>query len=151
MDEVDQATIRTLADELAIRNLLARLAHIADTGSIDEVDDYVALFTEDATWAVPSDGVLPAQERQGHDAIRAAARARREDGTQGPGANRRHIISTTTVEFPTDDKASVRSCWQRFDQTLADVQVSNGIGEYHDTFVRTPDGWKLARREIFFG
>jgi len=151
MAEVNEATIRTIADELAIRNLLARLAHLADTAPIEQVEEYVALFTEDATWAVPSAGVLPAQERQGQEEIRAAARARREDGTQGPGANRRHIISTTTVEFPSDDRASVRSCWQRFDETLADVQVSNGIGEYHDTFVRTPEGWKLSRREIIFG
>ena len=57
--------LRRLADEAEIRNLLARIAQLADEGSLD---DYLACFTEDATW-----GGAGFPERKGHAAILAGA------------------------------------------------------------------------------
>ena len=151
MDKVDDALLQRVADELEIRNVVARLAQVADNVSIDEIDEYVALFTEDATWAVLSDQFLPAQERHGHDELRAAARKRREDGVQGPGTNRRHVISTHSIVFETPDRAQSHCYWQNITETLSEAQVIAGIGQYFDTFVRTPDGWRLHRREIRAG
>ena len=42
--------LATADDELAIRNLIARVALYADG---PDVEAYVALFTEDATWDMP--------------------------------------------------------------------------------------------------
>jgi len=151
MDTTDVAAIRAITDELEIRNTLARLAHLADTLPMDDIDEYVSIFTEDAAWAVLASGPLPAQERHGRAEILAAARDRRETGVQGPGSNRRHVISTTAIELEAADRALARSYWQLIEETDAERPVIGGIGEYRDTFVRAPDGWKLARREIIFG
>ena len=40
-----------IADELAIRNLIARVAHLADMGV--DPDEYVENFTEEADWLMP--------------------------------------------------------------------------------------------------
>jgi len=40
-----------IADELAIRNTIARVAHLADMGL--DPDEYVENFTEEADWLMP--------------------------------------------------------------------------------------------------
>jgi len=147
-DTVDAATLRRVADELEIRNILSRLAHLADMASVDELDQYLALWAEDGVWSVVSGTLLPTQEQRGHAALYAAAKQRRETGVQGPGCNARHIVSTNVVEFETPDCARARSYFHVWRDTLAEHPVSGGVGQYDDTFVRTPEGWKLARREI---
>jgi len=48
MSEMTKATIEQLNnDEREIRNLLARMGHMADYGDLDV---YLTLFTEDAVW-----------------------------------------------------------------------------------------------------
>jgi len=150
-EAIDPAAVRRVIDELEIRNILARLAHIADTASINELDQYLALWTEDGTWAVLSGTSLPTQEQRGHAALRAAAKARREAGVQGPGTNSRHIVSTNVVEFESADRARARSYFHVFRDTRGERPVSDSVGEYTDTFVRTPEGWKLHRREVVQG
>ena len=56
-----------MADELEIRNLIAQLAQMADMLTIDELDTYLACFTEDAVWD------MAGNVRKGHDEIRAGA------------------------------------------------------------------------------
>lgn len=46
----DQEAARRALDELEVRNLLARLAHLA---AEDDLDEYGTLFTEDAVWEGP--------------------------------------------------------------------------------------------------
>ena len=144
-------TAERVADELEIRNIVARLAHLADTASTEDLDDYLALLTEDATWAVLSNASLPSQERRGHAEIRAAAAARRAEGRQGPGSAARHFISNHVVVFEAIDTARSRCYFQVFADTLSDRPYCRAVGEYHDTFVRTPEGWKMKRREIIAG
>lgn len=150
-ETLDAAVLRRVSDELEIRNAVARLAHLADTATIDELDQYVALFTEDGTWAVLGGGLLPAQERRGRGEIIVAARDRRLAGIQGPGTSSRHIISTIAVVFDSPDRAQVRSYLQVFRDTMTDHPTPAGVGEYHDTFTRTPEGWKIQRREVISG
>jgi len=147
IDQVRDDVVRRTADELEIRNAVAKLAHFADTASADDLEGYLEMFTEDVTWAAMGAGRLGVQERQGRAAMEAGARERRAAGTQGPGSGVRHVITTQVVEFLTPDKALSRSYWQTF-ADCSTTPTPQAMGEYHDTFVRTSSGWKVQRREI---
>jgi 3-phenylpropionate/cinnamic acid dioxygenase small subunit len=138
-----------VAAELEIRNVLARLAQLADTGDTDE---YVRLLTDEIVWVMPPNPAigLPASERRGHDEIAAGQRDRMAAGHQGPGSNTRHTIGTISVEFDSDEAATARSYFMFWTSTTTAPTVAS-IGHYEDAFRRTPDGWKLARRLITFG
>ena len=43
--------IGRLADELEIRNLVARLTYLADSGTDAEMEEYAAFYTNDGVWA----------------------------------------------------------------------------------------------------
>ena len=67
----------TTEDELEIRNVLARVAHITDgRGTLEE---YLTLWTEDSTWESPVSGSF--KGHQGHLDRHAKYRA---TGVQGP-------------------------------------------------------------------
>jgi 3-phenylpropionate/cinnamic acid dioxygenase small subunit len=136
---IDQSQLERLhEDERQIRNIVVRLAHLADYGDLDE---YLSLFTEDAVWDL-ADGSV-----QGTAAIRADRVHRREAGAQGPGTHTRHVNTTLWVEVDGSDEASAHSYFL-FVQA-ADTSPSLALtGRYHDTLRRTPDGWKLAHRRI---
>jgi uncharacterized protein (TIGR02246 family) len=127
-------------DELAVRNVIARVAQRADGG---DVDAYVDLFTPDASWE------MPGAPRRGHADIREGSLARRAAGDTGPGSNTRHVVTTTAV-CVTGDDAEADSYWLFYADTATQPRVAL-MGTYHDTFVRTNAGWKLDRRQIGFG
>ncbi len=137
------------AAELEIRNVLARLAQLADSGDTDE---YLRLLTDDITWAMPPNPAigLAGSERHGHDEIAAGQRERIEAGQQGPGSNTMHTISTVTVRFEADDAATAESAFLYWADTTS-TPVVRSMGRYVDAFRRTDEGWKVARREITFG
>jgi 3-phenylpropionate/cinnamic acid dioxygenase small subunit len=144
--------VQRVADELEIRNLVAELSQLADTASDDELDKYLALFTDDAIWAVLADSkALQVQARQGHAEILAGVRERRAAGIQGPGTDTRHVVSTLVVTFETSDRALARCYWQYYTNTSSSAPVLALMGEYRNTLVRTPQGWRLARRELVPG
>jgi 3-phenylpropionate/cinnamic acid dioxygenase small subunit len=130
--------LQRLVDEAEIRNLLARIAQLADEG---ELAEYIACFTESATW-----GGAGFPERRGHDAILAGARERRAGGTAGPGSQTRHLVSTAVVEVD-GDVARSRSIFHFYRQTKTEP-VLDRMGVWEDTFARTTSGWKLASRMI---
>ena len=130
-----------VADELAIRNLIVRVAQYAD--GLGSIDEYVALFTEDAEWA------MPGNPKRGHDEIRAGAEGRRASGEVGPGSGTRHVVSGIAVELA-GDEAVADSYWAFYVDT-ASAPTMTLMGAYRDVLRRTPDGWRLARREITFG
>jgi uncharacterized protein (TIGR02246 family) len=131
-----------VADELAIRNVLARVAQLADTGDLDE---YLTLFAEDASWEMPG-----APSRTGHADILEGATARRGTGSQGPGTNTRHVLTTTAVWVDGSDTATARSYWMFMTNTKEQPTVTL-TGQYDDTLVRTDTGWRIARRAITMG
>jgi uncharacterized protein (TIGR02246 family) len=137
----DTLNTQRLADELEIRNLVARLAQLADMGDLNE---YVSLFTEDASWE------MPGAPRTGRADIMAGAQDRRSSGTTGPGSNTRHVISTLSVHADGSDQATSDCYWLFYANTTSTASVQL-MGHYHDTLRRDTDGWKLARREIAFG
>ncbi|MCY3861655.1 MAG: nuclear transport factor 2 family protein [bacterium] len=129
-----------MSDELAIRNIVARLAMLSDGGDLEE---YVDLFTDDARWD------MPGGELQGRDNLLAGAIERRAAGTVGPGSNTRHVIATQTVEVDGDEAVS-DAYFQFWVHTATEPSIAL-FGTYQDRLVRTGDGWKLAHRVISFG
>jgi 3-phenylpropionate/cinnamic acid dioxygenase small subunit len=140
--------IERFGAELEIRNLLARLAQLADTG---ETDKYLDLLTDDVTWIMPANQAigLPASELHGQAEIAAGQRQRLAGGHQGPGSNTLHMVTTSSVQVD-GDRASAYSYFQFWTTTLTKPTPTN-VGRYHDELRGTAAGWKLARRTITFG
>jgi len=134
----DREALQRLVDEAAIRNLLARVAQLADEG---DLADYVACFSEHATW-----GGAGFPERKGHEALLAGARERRATGTAGPGSRTRHLLSTAVVEVD-GDRARARSIFLFYRDTTSEPKLDR-MGVWEDRLERTPAGWKLAARTI---
>jgi ketosteroid isomerase-like protein len=139
MSELTEAAVEQLnSDEREIRNVLARLGHLADYGDLDV---YLTLFTDDAIWERAGD------RRQGHADILAGAKERRASGLQGPGTHTRHMNTTMWVHVDGSDEAEAHSYFL-FVQNTDTSPTLGMVGHYHDTMRRTPDGWKLAHRRI---
>ena len=128
-----------VADELAIRNLIARMAHTVDRGA---VEDYAPLLAPDARWIMPM-----GDPAVGSEAIMDGVRARRAAGSAGPGSGTRHMITTTLVEVDgagDGDSARAWSYWV-YVSTGDDPRIlMNGL--YTDTFRRTAGQWVFAER-----
>jgi hypothetical protein len=139
----------TTADEMEIRNLLARIAHCADHGTVDE---YLRLFSDDVVWKMPPNPAvgLPASERRGHEEVAAGVHERRAAGIQGPGSNTMHLLLTTAVRFDDADTASAESCWLYYGDTSSSP-VLRTMGRYHDAFRRGSAGWVLTSRTVEMG
>jgi 3-phenylpropionate/cinnamic acid dioxygenase small subunit len=127
-------------DDGAIRTLIARIAHLADTG---DAEVYAQCFTADARWD------MPGAPRRGHADIVAGSHERRRAGEIGPGSATRHVVGTIAVDVD-GDRAHARSYFQFFTQTTTAPQLRL-IGQYDDEFVRSPSGWLLDHRRITFG
>jgi ketosteroid isomerase-like protein len=145
----DGVLTANVAAELEIRNLIARVQHMVDMG---ELEEYLELFTEDAVWVQPGDaarGRAP-DERRGRADIRAGVVERRAAGIQGPGTDTRHLNNTMSVQLETADTAITTSYFQYYTNTSTKPTLGV-VGWYRHTVRRTPDGWKVARRELHFG
>jgi hypothetical protein len=141
-------TVRRIADELEIRNLVARLAHAADRGDLER--DYLPLLTDDVLWEFPG-GADPGAEAatiKGHEAVLADRNRRRASGFQGPGTNTRHLNTTLAVRVDGSDTAEAESYWLFVSDTGTSDAKVRSLGHYYDTFRRTSDGWRLASRRI---
>ena len=134
-------------DELAIQALVAELAIQADIG---ELDDYLALFTEDAVWEMPATASgIPAAYRTGHDDIAASVVERRGIGVQGPGTGTMHHITTQRIGVAGDEATG--HIYYQFVGVVDGTPTTRTLGQYRDRYRRTPDGWKLAHRTILIG
>ena len=144
-----QFAVERVAAELEIRNILARLAQLADSGDTEE---YVSLLTDDVVWAMPANPAigLAGSERRGRDEIAVGQRERIDARHQGPGSNTTHTISTISVHFVDDDEVTSHSSFVYWADT-ATAPVVRSMGRYVDTFRRINGRWKLARRVITFG
>lgn len=127
-------------DDVAIRNLIARIAQLADTGDAEE---YAQCFTPDAFWE------MPGAPRRGRADILAGSQARRKSGEIGPGSATRHAVGTIVVDVD-GDAARARSYFQFFVQTTTTPQLRL-VGQYDDQLVRSSDGWLLDHRRITLG
>lgn len=133
------------SDRIEIAMLIARIAQLADDGT---VDDYLDRFTADAVWelTVASGIGLEVQTRRGRADLEAGVRERRREGMQGPGSRTRHDVSTIWVTVD-GDRAASRAYYRYYLDTDATPRLAT-MGVYDDAFIRGADGWLLAHRTI---
>lgn len=129
------------ADRAEIENLLARLAFAADEG---DVEGYAMLFADDAVWEMR----LPARisTAVGREDIAAKFRERVGTGFQGPASGKRHVLGTHSIDVD-GDRASGK-CYMIVHVVADGVPRPGAVALYADEYVRTRDGWRLARRKI---
>jgi 3-phenylpropionate/cinnamic acid dioxygenase small subunit len=138
----DAAAISSeLSDRLEIASLIARVALVADMGSLD---DYKGLYTEGASWEFPS------APRRGLPDIMEGARERRAAGDTGPGSATRHAITTLSVSVLSEDEAEADSYFLFYTDTTT-TPTLRLMGHYHDTLQREDGAWRIARRQITIG
>jgi uncharacterized protein (TIGR02246 family) len=138
---VTDEPIARVAAELEIRNVIARLAHLADHGDLEE---YAGLFTEDGAWEYPGG------PRRGRADILAGARERRREKVAGPESGARHVITTLAVHVESPAAATADSYWQFWRETATSPTLFN-MGHYHDVLRCEGGAWRIARREITLG
>ena len=119
----------TRADDHAdIRNLLARYCLLLDH---DDVDQWVTLFTADATYQVYG------HEFRGHDGLRQML-------SGAPGGL--HLGGPPVVELVAADRARTQQNLLFVDRTTGELRSA----VYDDVVVRTGDGWRFASRRCRF-
>ncbi|NQV80371.1 MAG: nuclear transport factor 2 family protein [Alphaproteobacteria bacterium] len=122
--------------EHACERLIMLYALHADTYAPDAV---AGLFTDDAVLN-RGDG-----DAVGRAAILAAFNRRR------PDAAVRHISTNVVIDVDSEDSArgvSTMTLYRRFGtmDLPQPLEPAEMIADYHDTFRRTPDGWRFAHR-----
>jgi len=121
----------SLADRLAIHELIALYGHLADAGEFDRMDE---VFTADVVHNLESFGLGTVQ---GLDALRAIAIA---VGVKNPVGHHVTNIVVTPVDF---DVAHVRS---KGIGIMADGTC--GSVTYDDVVRREPVGWRIVNRRV---
>lgn len=127
------------ADELSTydscRDLIMDYAYFRDHKNAEAL---AALFTDDAELSILGD------VRKGREAIRQ--RLAEMSG------NTVHLMSTIRISKLSESEATGVSYVTVYAMPPGDdphtVDGWAGIGEYHDTFRKTADGWKIAKRTL---
>jgi 3-phenylpropionate/cinnamic acid dioxygenase small subunit len=123
-----------VANELAIRQLLATYCHHCDDGRFAEL---LQLFAPDGCF------VRGATTITGHAALRAFF----EDRQGRPEQRGRHLTVNTVVEL---DAGRARALSDFVHFRFVDGRITPAVaGRYRDELVRMDDGrWRFARREV---
>ena len=134
--------LERLLAERACERLVYRYAQLLDLGQAEKVPE---LFVDDGVWELPG-------------RIRFAGRAELDAGIptrlNAPGRTARHLCMNVVIDVLGPDEAVGTSYMvnYRYDDPSgvpADVAPTGDpvyIGEYHDRFVRTEDGWRFHQR-----
>lgn len=134
----DDDLIRRTADELEIRNVIAKLAIHADDGNSAA---FISCLAEDIHWQNRANPERP--PIIGRTAFEAVTKM--TGASMGPGSGSIHTVPTSVITL-NGDTATVKSYLMYFPNILAKPEPSCRI--YNDTYVRTPGGWKLSVRYI---
>ena len=121
----------SLADRLAIHELIALHGHLSDSGEFDRMDE---VFTDDVVHNLESFGLGTVQ---GRDALRDMAFA---VGDRNPVGHHVTNIVVTPVDF---DLAHVRS---KGIGIMADGTCGSVV--YDDVVQRVPVGWRIVNRRV---
>ena len=136
------------SDRLDVMWLIARIAHLADSGTPDE---YLECFTLDAVWELTDATGLPmlTQLLTGRQALRLGVLERRAAGIQGPGTHTMHDVSA--IEVAVDSDTATARTYFRYYRNTHEVPHLAGMGWYDDVFLRRHALWLLDRRVICRG
>jgi ketosteroid isomerase-like protein len=129
--------LRELVDRQQISDLIHGYCRMLDMNHPEEVAD---LFTEDC---VTDYGIGKGGPIRGRAALEKAVGRAMADFSAT-----HHHLSNISLRF--EDDGSVRGvsyiyAWHRRSGDEPDQHL---WGEYHDRFVRTPDGWRIAERRL---
>jgi SnoaL-like domain len=122
------------ADWLAICNLKAAYCRLLDT---KDWDGWGALFTDDIRLDVrPAGGDL----LEGRAAMLASVR-----GSIGQ-ARTAHQVHSPEIAIDGDE---ARGVWAMQDRVVWSAELKiTGFGHYHERYVRTPAGWRIAEQML---
>jgi hypothetical protein len=141
LDEVERS-VRRLVDKDEIVDLVHRYSHFVDRRMYDEL---AGLFTEEC---VVDYGPGFGPPIRGRRALRATFGAAREPTDSRPSfVATSHHNANVLVTFENDDHASVVTSLYAWHETSGGVSPQVW-GCYHDVVVRTPEGWRLAERQL---
>ncbi len=128
-------------DRLDCQRLAVDFARHVDHGDVESV---VSLFTDDAVF-----------ERRG-ETLRGKHEIREAQLRRSKSVVTRHLCTNIAVDMSGDDRATgvVSFILFRHDHAAARTDagkpaplgVAETVGEYHDEYRRTGDGWRIARR-----
>jgi 3-phenylpropionate/cinnamic acid dioxygenase small subunit len=140
-------TAMTLDELLARESIRQTMANYTMAGDRLRVDDFVAVFTEDAI--LESEGVPESDlfRYEGREAMRAwFTRWKRPAGEAMPTHQAtfvRHHLATSQIEITGVDSARARTYWMAYTDIGADH-----CGYYLDTYRKVQDHWLIAHRKI---
>lgn len=121
------------ADWVAICNLKAAYCRLLDT---KDWDGWSRLFTPDCIVDTrPSGGTL----EQGRDSFV------RMVSTSLADARTAHQVHSPEITIAGDTAEVI---WAMQDRVVKDDFALTGYGHYHETCMRTPEGWKIARQTL---
>lgn len=135
----------SIADRLAILDAIARYSHTFDNR---EVDAFAQIFTEDGIFEfIAADASEPELSLPSRADIHAWVTGWYAD--LDPAIQSRHHQSGTMFLTLTPDRAESATMLLTTAQRLGDAAPHVKMtGVYHDTWRKTADGWKLARRRL---
>lgn len=137
--------IERLLIERACERLVSQFCHYVDHGEAQRIAD---LFSEDGVWSVPGISTLTGQAE-----LRAGLGERQALHSRVA----RHVCANVLIDVLDADTAEGVAYVTNYrhergrdesDTEIAPVEHPLMIGEYRDRFVRTPEGWRIARREV---
>lgn len=121
------------ADWLAICNLKADYCRLLDT---KDWAGWKALFTEDCVVDTrPAGGTL----EEGRDRFVGMVSAALAT------AKTAHQVHSPQITLDGD---SAKVIWAMQDRVIKDTFALTGYGHYHETYVRTAEGWKIAGQTL---
>ncbi|GGB99167.1 bile-acid 7-alpha-dehydratase [Novosphingobium endophyticum] len=127
------STAPEFADWLAICNLKAAYCRLLDT---KDWENWKQLFTEDCV--IDTTGSGGTVERSRDDFVKAVS-------TSLTNARTAHHIHSPEI---TIDGDVARVVWAMQDRVTKDDFSLTGYGHYHETCVRTAEGWKIAEQKL---
>ena len=134
--------LERLLIERECERLVHAYCHVIDHGDAARVGE---MFADDGVWKSPE------VTREGRDAIAAAFAARQANTARMS----RHVCSTCLIDVVDADNARGLTyvTLYRHDgkpgRRLSPLdRLPEIVGEYRDTFVRTPAGWRFHTREV---
>jgi hypothetical protein len=132
-----QDQLRQMADRAEIVDGMHAYARWVD---LNRPDEQVKVFVDDCrvNFGRGDDGWI-----EGREALQGALEA-----ALAPFSATSHAVSNIEIDFDGADRAtavSVVQAWHRFRGDEPDFLL---MARYHDRWVRTADGWKMAERRL---